>query len=402
MPKYLKYLNPSLLVFSINTIALSAFVLTSSTLMMDFAKVPKHSSGLGILLYFIFTAAFVIGSLNYKSSVYRTPEEINSINTRYRQIIVITLTVFGFLTVFGYLFWFKDVILNLKAYILKLITSGMLSSSQSLKEETSIKTLTNFGIGTVILSFLSYKFYSKIKYKRLTILIVLLSVFRVVFTAERIALIELIIPIAIIVVRFDPILIKKMMFAGLVILIIVWSSELLRSYMSPVYNEKYEPVEYLFYRFSMYFSTSINNFQILLYESFPKDFLPISGRTFYKFFAPNSETGVALGNLLSRYGSKEYNNFTAWGELFIDFGYFGILIAALLGRISRLAYNSFIAGKIIGLYIYPLLVLFFIQSFRTLLLVNIRFYASYVVILFFIFLLSIARSQKKLQKSEQL
>jgi oligosaccharide repeat unit polymerase len=379
----------------INAFSLFAFIVTSNELMLDFANVTKYNSLTGIFIYFLFTLAFIVGSLNYKSNTFRHSDEIIANNQRFSKLLIITVKIFAFITIFGYLFWFKDVIIHFKDYILNLIYSGMLSSSESLKEETSIKTLTNFGIGSVILSFLAYKITEIRKFRKLVIFIIFLSLFRVFFTAERVALLELIIPIGVIVVRFEPKLIKKLAMLGVIFLIIIWSTELLRSYMSPMYNEKYGPFEYLFYRFSMYFSTSINNFQILLYDTFPKDILPITGRVFYKFLSLHSNTGVALDNLLTKYGSEEYNNFTAWGELFIDFGYFGIIIAFFLGRFCRLVYNSFIAGRLTGLYLYPLLVLFFIQSFRTLLIVNIRYYASYLIFIFFLFLLELANMQKQ-------
>jgi oligosaccharide repeat unit polymerase len=121
--------------------------------------------------------------------------------------------------------------------------------------------------------------------------------------------------------------------------------------------------------------------------------MPISTRTLHKFFDNKHHNTNGITNLLWRYGKLEYNNFTAWGELYIDFGYYGILLAAFLGRISRLLYNKYLKGDFTGLFLYPLFILFFLQSYRTNSLVNIRFYATYLILISVFILNKLPRKQ---------
>jgi oligosaccharide repeat unit polymerase len=393
MPKYFKYLNPTFIVFWINFFAIFSFFITSKDLMFRFAGVNKYFSFYSLFFYFVFLFSFLISSLNFEASIFVNRDNIvrNCLNIYSPVKYVIFL--FFTLTFFGYIIWFKDVFFHFKSFFLQIFSNGILSISSNLKEETGFKTLTNFGIGTIILSAIMYHVTQEKIYKKISFILIFFSFFRVFFTAERIALIELLIPITVIILRFHFNLFLKILKISIILFLIIWSTELIRSYISTYYNSKYSPFEYLFYRFTMYFSTSVNNFEILFFKELPDQIMPISTRTLHKFFDNKHHNTNGITNLLWRYGKLEYNNFTAWGELYIDFGYYGILLAAFLGRISRLLYNKYLKGDFTGLFLYPLFILFFLQSYRTNSLVNIRFYATYLILISVFILNKLPRKQ---------
>lgn len=365
--KFFLFLNPLLLVLVINFITILIFFLIPNDFMKEFAKQDKYISLNSLLMYFLFTFCFAIGYLLTPKVKIGLP--ITNIFYLINKEIKILAYFTFFLTIVGYFVWFKDIYFNFPLYLTILMTKGVYSIRDILLENMipGITTFTQFGIISAILFLLLYLFTKRKKYLFFILVIIILSTIRAVFFGERLAVLEILIPLIFIYLRFYPQKFKRFAILMFMSFIFLWSSELLRSYVSPTYFGEYSPIEYLFYRFLMYFATTLNN-AFLLFDRFQPymDFLPATLKFVYNLINHPIYSEYIYKNLLENYLNPEYNNKSAWGVLYFDFGYYGVIIAFLIGSLSKIFYNFYKKLTFIGVLIYPLFLVFLFQSYRIL------------------------------------
>jgi len=394
--KSLKYfflfLNPLLLVLTLNLVAIFMFFIIPTEFMEEFAKESKYISINSLFIYFGFTFSFLLGYLFTPFSKIKIPISNSSIIINIyiikKEIEIIAYFTF-LLTIVGYLIWFRDIYSNFNLYLTILITKGAYFTRNYLLEKMipGITTFTQFGIISAILFLLLYITFPKKRYIIFILIIVVLSIIRAIFFGERLAVLEILIPLSFIYLRFYPYKFKVFTILMFIIFILLWASELLRSYMSQEYLGKYSPMEYLLYRFIMYFATTLNN-AFLLFDKFHPyiDFLPATLKPLYKLIHQPIYSESIYKRLLENHLNPEYNNKSAWGVLYFDFGYYGFVISFLIGSLSKIFYNLYKRLTLLGILVYPIFLVFLFQSYRILYLNNSRIIYVWISILVLYFL----------------
>ena len=377
--------NPLFLVIFLNFFAVILFLILPDSFIRSFTGEGKLLSLRSLILYLIFTLSFCVGYLSVP--LYRSSEKesliLSQFKLMYREIKIFAYVTF-ILTVIGYIIWFKDIYLHFDYYLTLLLTVGAYQVRDILlgKMISGITTFTQFGIISSILCLLLYIFTRKKLYMLFIYVILILAVIRAIFFGERLAILEILIPIMFVYLRFYPEKTKRFFFLLLVGFLIIWSSELFRSYMSPVYHEAYTPFEFLIYRLAMYFVTTVNN-GFLIFEKFPVfvNFLPDTLGFLYKILHIHNESQLIYKELLINYLNPEYNNKSAWGTLYFDFGYFGIVITFIIGAVSRILYEKYKRLTMTGVLMYPIFLIFLFQSYRVLYINSSRVIYPYLIIL---------------------
>ncbi len=398
--------NPLLLVIFLNIVALILFIFIPNKFVKDFAYENKILSYKSFLLYILFIIFFSLGYLfvpslkKYKKNSFLFKYQIRMV---YKELKFFAYATF-FLTILGYLIWFKDIYLHFNYYLSLLLTVGAYHIRDLLLEKmiSGITTFTQFGIISSILFLIIFLLTKRRIYILFIIIIIILALLRVIFFGERLAVLEIVIPLIFIYLRFYPEKTLKFLFIIFLGFLIIWSTELFRSYMSPTYHNAYTPFEFLIYRLAMYFITTLNNC-FLIFEKFPifTDFMPATLKFFYKIFhLPNNSQYIYI-ELLSTNLNPEYNNKSAWGILYFDFGYFGFIIAFLIGGITRLLYSSYKKANLWGIMLYPIFLIFLFQSYRILYINSSRVFYPYLIIflLILIYYFKISYYKKNKKKS---
>jgi oligosaccharide repeat unit polymerase len=262
----------------------------------------------------------------------------------------VALNVALFISIFAYVYWFflgisrSGSLVNLFSTYLR---DPFYVKEVILQTSPGITTLTQLAVAAIPLS-LAFK-ATKSRFNLLLILLVIfMALFRSIIFSERLALIELIVPSAFVLFEKHMVSFFRFMTITASAILIVFTffsaAELRRSF---VYSSDQPLLENAVIRFVGYYVTSINNGQIL-YEKY-RNAKPLSTslQNLWKFpiqivnyaqIFPQSRDFP--NDWLSRNGlNAEFNTGTLFGELAVDFGYLGILVAGILGYLSGLFYQ---------------------------------------------------------------
>lgn len=381
-----KVSNPLTLTFYFNTLAISSLLFIDKSFYLSFAEQENIISTNGTILWFAYYLLFCLGCLQisnkpkYFVPIVNYSDKINENNL----LLKLAITCFV-LALIGYGIWFKDVFLNLGSYVTNAMNIDLFSTKNVLQKNmiSGITTMTQFGVVSVIFFMILYCRTMDKKYLRYIYILLFLSIIRAFLFSERLAFLEIIVPQIFIYIRFFPKLIKKLLLYGVILFIIIWASELFRSYKADRFSDNYTAIEFLFYRLFFYSATSVNNFMLVIKQNYPYDFLPTFLEPFYKILKiPQSPEGN-WPNLLNRYLSLEFNNPSGWGEIHFNFGYGGLVFSYFLGSYCRSIYSQYCQGEIKGLIIYPFLMTFILQSPRIFYIISTR--TLYILLVFIIF-----------------
>lgn len=204
--------------------------------------------------------------------------------------------------------------------------------------------------------------------KIVALLILVFTFFRGMLFSERLAIIEIILPIFMFYLKYiyKPVFIRSFLlnllpYVGVVLLYFVFiAAEYNRSWLSH-YNTVFDNVwEFGYVRLAMYYVTSINNGYMLLERAgfFGGDFtyifswlykLPIVGAVFYDYIGADFNAA----SIISTYSTLEFNNPSGIFIYFLDLSYFGFLIAVLFGCFFGVSYRKFIICSR-SQFIYPI------------------------------------------------
>lgn len=199
-----------------------------------------------------------------------------------------------------------------------------------------------------------------------------LALVRALLLSERLALVELVIPIAVVFATSGPI--SRLAYRGLVRLAPVFAGvgvfgvfavgEYFRSwnFYQSVYSGPY--LRFAAERFLGYYATAVNNGAVIYYyepiQPLRYTFqslleFPILGDTVYSFYARTfGEDYIDYTLLLETYANPEFNNTALVGLLLSEYSLFLAPVAGfLLGLLSVTLYNSFLNGRLVGILLYP-------------------------------------------------
>ena len=260
---------------------------------------------------------------------------------------------------------------------------------ENLVRIAGVTTMTQFGIAVIALGIPLGRVRGWSSVRMRCIVVLVLALFRAVINSERLALIELAVPLAIsyfgvrfmderrgarsrILLRVAPVL------SGGVLFLIFSAFEYSRSWIG-----FYASHEDSFWRFAGirlvgYYATALNNGALVLKSIGEPLHSPIFTMGFaWKFPILNSLTfalfpNVTMAsdtytNILSRGANPEFNNPSGLLLPFIDFGTGGALMYWLVcGAICGYLYGEFVSGKSAGIFLYPVLFTSLIEASRIL------------------------------------
>ncbi len=242
-----------------------------------------------------------------------------------------------------------------------------------------VTTLTQLGIGSVVISAtVLVQQFSRAELAKMLI-IVGFAVPRAYIYAERLAILELVLPITVVFAaklsigsRTRKIVARALPVAGIALVVVVFGAfEYSRSWTFYRAHGETSFVGFALSRLAGYYITALNNGQLILshldspgrwpYDTFEGfwDAPGISNLGLYERLGglppPYSKSGTAPYNdVLYQFGNNEFNNPSGYVGPFIDYGWLGGLIWLLLaGVVAGVLYQQFCSGRFLGLLLYP-------------------------------------------------
>lgn len=237
-----------------------------------------------------------------------------------------------------------------------------------------VTTLTQVGIAyLVVATLIGLHAGQQIQWRRLAV-IAFLTLFRGFFLTERLAIIELVVPVLALLalalsghprsgvratVRWLPVVLAPLA------IVMFGLFEYSRSWQFYQQSTGGSYVDFAVDRFAGYYVTAYNNGAVaLLYDHYPGrlplrslagfwDAPVIAQLQLYERLSP-SGTGPELFDLLTLHANPELNNSCGVCEPFVDFGDFGgLLWWGVAGVVLGVMYRAFTSGALWGLLLYP-------------------------------------------------
>lgn len=378
----------------------------------EFANAPKYIdfmyllSMLGYFAVFWFGASLGANSVRLRRRNRREIEEglaFVMMDRSTQRVLIVS----GALAVISYVIWFAPMMTGgAMSAILSGASAGTVGRDIG-NQVSGVTTLTQLGIANVIIA--AYGLFVCRSHLTETmqrvcmlsiIALISLATFRSLAWAERLALIEVVVPVVLIWLLSNRRITRRMLAVlpviGLMGGVVVFGVfEYFRSW--GFYQDIYS--NYLYFsivRFLSYYFTSFNN-GVLLVRDVDPSWLPINTLTFlFKFpFLPSDTLndlfayyrGDVYVSALRFYGNPEYNTFSAPALLAQDFGLvLGGLVFGVFGFFSGKLYRLFLSGSLAGLLIYPFWFVGFLDLGRILYWTTGRAFPAFVMLFFCIYL----------------
>ena len=240
-----------------------------------------------------------------------------------------------------------------------------------------LSTLGQFGPAFVIICVLLMARRSK-RLLALLIPILLLTTIRAIVNTERLAMLELLVPGACVLIMNTSVM-SKTLRPVLRLLPVVFLPLLIVTFGAAEYQRTWKTFyvntwngtfpNFVMTRFLGYYVTSWNNADILITHTEKKGPVPydtiawfwnfpgISQMRIYERLSGSSDLDPGF-TLLFRYGNPELNNTSGVAFALVDYGFIGALLFFLvLGVVSGLLYRSFAQGGRFGCLLYPIVFL---------------------------------------------
>lgn len=283
-----------------------------------------------------------------------------------------------------------------------------------------VTTLTQLGIGAVVVSAtILVQRFSRIELAKMLVVIGM-AVPRAYIYAERLAILELVLPVTVIFAaklsiggRTRRLIARALPVGGIAMVIVVFGAfEYSRSWTFYRAHGETSFVGFALSRLAGYYITALNNGQLILshldspgrwpYDTFEGlwDAPGISNLGLYERLGglpqPYSKSGTAPYNdVLYQFGNNEFNNPSGYVGPFIDYGWLGGLIWLLVaGVVAGLLYKQFCSGRFLGLLLYPVFFLGLAELPRYIYWVQGRAIYTWVALLAIVVLLERARRRR--------
>ena len=358
-------------------VLIGAYLVPSSTytLLYGSAKyVDVNFVLVGLLIY----ASFIVGSLFAISTGTRSQENDVTLYCRWFVWPLFVLTTFGYAVWFGYSVLSAGGFGRITAALYSLLFLHEPSAAEYLKYEVfetipGITTFTQFGIlYATVEALLWVRGMSQRRYALARLAVIAsATLLRTILYSERLALIEVIVPVAVIFLshrkwlRTRRLLVSLApLLGGLAVFALFAFAERFRSW---TYLQVYYPGSYLQFaveRFFGYYTTAVNNAAIYYYYEpiQPLRWSLTSLLTFpglgeiatAKYEAMFGDGYMSLEQVLVSYANPAFNNVAPIGLLLNDFSLLLAPVAAIfLGLVSSSLYGSFANERLVGLLLYP-------------------------------------------------
>ncbi|OWR26791.1 oligosaccharide repeat unit polymerase [Saccharibacillus sp. O23] len=413
------WLNPTIVFPILMTVILIGAYYIPSDSYVSFYRVNKFISESNIMYSILPVCCFVLGGIlaSLAGRGTKSSKAFGEVIVKRDSFIKMWINLlFGF-TMFGYAVWF--LIMLRSGFSLGLflnVLSGEPGAIYSIKENfnnvAGVTSFTNFSIPFVILTSY-YLFYNKKKiYIWMLAIVFVFTMLRAVFFLERLAIMEFIVPLAVVYFSMRAKLGRRPRFlaiypiVGVVALIgFFGASEYFRSWLS--YYVNYYPSfwEFIITRFFGYYVTAINTGTLYM-EHLGFHWLPFPSSTaefIWKFpGVPDNayesiygfEPQAVINNTLATMGNPEFNNPSGLLQPYNDYGFSGALVFwVIVGFFTGVLYNHFKKGHTFGMMIYPIWLVGVLEIPRYFYFGSGRFFPCWIIILAFTFILHYNRKK---------
>ncbi|MEJ5915908.1 hypothetical protein [Pseudokineococcus sp. 1T1Z-3] len=236
-----------------------------------------------------------------------------------------------------------------------------------------VTTLTQAGLAYVVMASVLLVHRWDARTARRLAVVLLLALFRSFVNTERLALLELLVPLAVVAAmtlrRRGPVVARRAVALAPVVLVplvvaVFGAFEYSRSWQFFESRTDQTFWGFVLARISGYYATAFNNGAIRWEEGTFAGRLPYESVQLF-WDAPvvadldlynrlSAATPLASQNLLERYGNPEFNNPGGLTVPLVDLGVVGGLVyLGLAGVLLGLAYQAFVEGRLVGLLLYP-------------------------------------------------
>lgn len=288
--------------------------------------------------------------------------------------VMFGLTVFGYLG-FGYLIAKSGIT---PAELLNATAADGTPTKDAIGTIAGVTTLTQFGVPAVVVAALVLTQGKSRRQIGIITAVMLLAIGRAYVFSERLAVLELVVPLAVIGSAYlgnrsrrGNVLAQWIPLASLPVLLLVFGLfEYFRSWSFYRTRTSNSFVQFAADRLAGYYATAINNGQII-YDNMrwpgrvPYDTLEVvwtaPGIQHVYSTLPPHRSAFPLGPsdyrpLLAQHGNPEFNNPSGYTGPFTDYGHFGGLVYfAIAGIIVGVTYRAFCNGSLIGMLMYPVM-----------------------------------------------
>lgn len=326
-----------------------------------------------LVAFFLFVLGYILsGKFRLKGNSFAgLNEEFVNTDSVFRTYRFLTI-----ICILAYIIWYANFIringLSILSNFRSLasISSVMYVLRNNAGHISGITTFTEVGIVSLPLGvYLLYKIddiHRKQVIKRDMIVIILLALFRTIAFSERLAIIELIVPAAVVVFamtknkKLRPVIFWGPVVAIVLLILIFAAFEYSRSWLT-FYSSYYDSYfKFIIQRVTGYYTNAINT-ECLYIQHASTSILPyrtiewlweLPGfSSLYKFITP-SNASEAFKSILNSYGNPEYNNPGGLLATYIDFGIFFPIIQISLGFFVGRVYRHFLDGNLMGIIMY--------------------------------------------------
>ena len=298
------------------------------------------------------------------------------------------LDMLAWLTVAAYLLWFRDIFRN-PGLLFTLLRGDAVASNALRNFVTTIPGVTTLSqLGVVYMVFYSYRRFvlrlpqGRRRFDCYAVLIVGLTLFRALVWAERLALIEVFLATAVVLISFRPpasrLLRLALRFAPLLgfmgLVLIFGAFEFYRSWAAWHQFSEASFWDFVLLRIARYYYTALNNGAGVLHTGEWPDWrlmhtfswfyrFPILGEVFFRGFEVTSPVPV----FLQRFGVPEFTNASGIFTVFYDLGSLGgLLYGFAFGVLLGYSYKTCLRMSGLGVVLYPALYMGLLEIFRIL------------------------------------
>lgn len=350
---------------------------------------PKSITSSTFLLFASGALALALGALVTMSMMRRrvvVRTEWPGMDTAMTALLRRSSTVLVSLTVLGYLGFAVLIVRAGYTPTDLLFASDNYSSGLSIRDTVGtipgVTTLTQCGMASVVVSsILITQRFSRTELLKM-IVVVGLSIPRAYVFSERLAILELVVPIAVVMCtrlatgsrarRRAAQLVPAVAIPAVAVVFSVFEYFRSWNFYRTTTSESFG--QFALDRFAGYYATSLNNGHLVLTYldwpgRLPYDTLAafwtapgISQLNLYEVLGGHADPYVAKGSeateyasMLTAHGSPEFNNPSGYVGAFIDYGAIGgIVFFAIVGIVAGFLYRGFTDGEPFGLLLYPI------------------------------------------------
>ena len=382
------WLHPAWLVALMGVVLIPASYLIPDWMYREYWRMPKHIDGNVTAICLFCVAAFAVGAFAGSTQPHKPAAEKRYAWTHGLPwpLLLQVFNVSFYLTLIGYVVWAGSALMRgLTPSLILGVLHGDKGVADLVKDEymvtiSGVTTLTQFGHVVIVLGGMIGAVYGWRHVRTYLGLTFFLAFARALVNSERLAVIELAIPFAVVLIRLLILDSPKMVglirllvlaapvYAGGLLLGLFAASEYFRSWLNYYAGGKLSFVEFVSLRLLGYYVTAINNGALLIQRIDPTGAPFFTAHFLWRFpvlsnivksIYPDIPFGLGDDPYMTIIGvsaNPEFNNGDGYLLPIVDFGLPGALLYWLMmGLACGWLYRLFCRKHPLGLTLYPLL-----------------------------------------------